>query len=107
MNKIYMIGNTHFDPVWLWKWDEAMSSITATFKAALDRMDEYADFLYSFVALRFLNGSNRQIRRCLRQSSAVSKKEDGSFTRAGGCSPTAFRRRAKAWFAKDCTAKDT
>ena len=48
MNKIYMIGNTHFDPVWLWKWDEAMSSITATFKAALDRMDEYADFIYSF-----------------------------------------------------------
>ncbi|MBE7043645.1 MAG: hypothetical protein E7399_09205 [Ruminococcaceae bacterium] len=27
MKKIYMIGNTHFDPVWLWKWDEAMSSI--------------------------------------------------------------------------------
>ena len=46
--KIYMIGNTHFDPVWLWKWDEAMSSITATFRSALDRMEEYPEFKYSF-----------------------------------------------------------
>ena len=46
--KVYMIGNTHFDPVWLWKWDEAMSSITATFRSALDRMKEYPEFKYSF-----------------------------------------------------------
>lgn len=43
-----MIGNTHFDPVWEWKWDEAMSSIRATFRSALDRMNEYPDFIYSF-----------------------------------------------------------
>ena len=48
MKKSYMIGNTHFDPVWLWKWDEAMSSITATFRSALERMKEYPDFKYSF-----------------------------------------------------------
>ena len=40
MRKLYMIGNTHFDPVWLWKWDEAMASIRATFRSALDRMKE-------------------------------------------------------------------
>lgn len=34
MSKYYMIGNTHFDPVWEWKWDEAMSSIRATFRSA-------------------------------------------------------------------------
>ena len=50
MNRIYMIGNTHFDPVWLWEWDEALSSITATFRSALSRMDEYPDFTYSFSA---------------------------------------------------------
>ncbi len=43
-----MIGNTHFDPVWLWTWDEGLSSIRSTFRAALDRMDEDADFIYSF-----------------------------------------------------------
>ncbi len=48
MRKLYMIGNTHFDPVWLWKWDEAMASIRATFRSALDRMNEDPDFVYSF-----------------------------------------------------------
>jgi len=48
MKKLYMIGNTHFDPVWLWKWDEAMSSITSTFRSALQRMEEYPEFKYSF-----------------------------------------------------------
>ena len=48
MKKNYMIGNTHFDPVWLWTWDEAMASIRATFRSALDRMKETPDFRYSF-----------------------------------------------------------
>ncbi len=48
MKKNYMIGNTHFDPVWLWTWDEAMASIRATFRSALDRMMETPDFRYSF-----------------------------------------------------------
>ena len=48
MNTFHMIGNTHFDPAWLWTWDEAMASIRATFKAALARMDEDPDFRYSF-----------------------------------------------------------
>lgn len=48
MNRFYMIGNTHFDPVWLWKWDEAMASIRATFRSALDRMNEDEGFVYSF-----------------------------------------------------------
>lgn len=48
MKNIYMIGNTHFDPVWLWKWEEAMASIHSTFRSALDRMNEDKDFIYSF-----------------------------------------------------------
>lgn len=48
MNTLYMIGNTHFDPAWLWTWDEAMASIRATFRAALERMDEDPTFVYSF-----------------------------------------------------------
>lgn len=47
-NTLYMIGNTHFDPVWLWTWEEAMASIRSTFRAALDRMEEDPDFCYSF-----------------------------------------------------------
>ncbi len=48
MKKLYCIGNTHFDPVWEWTWDEAMASIRATFRSALSRMDEDPDFIYSF-----------------------------------------------------------
>lgn len=48
MKKITMIGNTHFDPVWLWHWHEALSSILATFRSALLRMDENPSFHYSF-----------------------------------------------------------
>lgn len=43
-----MIGNTHFDPAWLWNWPEALSSILSTFRAALARMQEHKDFHYSF-----------------------------------------------------------
>lgn len=48
MRRIYMIGNTHFDPAWLWTWDEAMASIRATFRSALERMKEDDEFIYSF-----------------------------------------------------------
>lgn len=48
MGRFYMIGNTHFDPVWLWTWDEAMAGIRATFRSALDRMSEHNDYVYSF-----------------------------------------------------------
>lgn len=48
--KKYCIGNTHFDPVWLWQWPEAMASIRVTFRAALERMEEDPDFVYSFAA---------------------------------------------------------
>lgn len=50
MKKFIMVGNTHFDPVWLWRWDEALSSITATLRQALKLMDDYEDFYYSFSA---------------------------------------------------------
>ena len=48
MNTIHAIGYTHFDPVWLWTWDEAMAGIRSTFRSALKRMDEEPDFVYSF-----------------------------------------------------------
>lgn len=50
MKNIFMIGNTHFDPVWTWEWKEAMYAIHATFRSALDRMDEDEAFIYSFAS---------------------------------------------------------
>lgn len=47
MNKIYLIGNSHIDPVWLWRWQDGYSEVLATFRSACDRMKEYDDFCYT------------------------------------------------------------
>ncbi|BDZ46085.1 alpha-mannosidase [Naasia aerilata] len=44
---LYMIGNAHLDPVWLWPWQEGYQEARATFKSVIDRMDEYPDFIFT------------------------------------------------------------
>ncbi len=44
--KIYLIGNAHLDPVWLWRWQEGFQEIKATFQSALDRLDEFKDLVF-------------------------------------------------------------
>lgn len=45
--KLTMIGNAHIDPVWLWNWQEGFHEVKATFRSALDRMNEDADFIFT------------------------------------------------------------
>jgi len=49
-----MIGNAHIDPVWLWQWPEGYQEVRATFAAALDRMDERPDFVFTHTSVLFL-----------------------------------------------------
>ena len=44
---IHMIGNAHIDPVWLWQWPEGYQEVRATFQSAIDRMEEYPDFVFT------------------------------------------------------------
>ena len=44
---VWFIGNAHIDPVWLWNWQEGFSEIKATFRSALDRMNECEDFVFT------------------------------------------------------------
>src|SRR5919107_1758280 len=44
---LHMIGNAHIDPVWLWQWPEGYEEVRATFRSALDRMNEYPDFIFT------------------------------------------------------------
>jgi alpha-mannosidase len=46
-HKIHLIGNAHIDPVWLWRWQEGLAEIKATFRSVLDRMDEFPDFIFT------------------------------------------------------------
>ena len=43
---LHMIGNAHLDPVWLWQWQEGYQEVKATFRSALDRMNEFNDFVF-------------------------------------------------------------
>jgi alpha-mannosidase len=44
---LHMIGNAHIDPVWLWRWPEGLQTVLATFRSALDRMNEREDFTFT------------------------------------------------------------
>ncbi|HET7474374.1 MAG TPA: glycoside hydrolase family 38 C-terminal domain-containing protein [Candidatus Limnocylindrales bacterium] len=44
---LHLIGNSHIDPVWLWQWPEGYQEIRATFRSALDRMQEYPEFIFT------------------------------------------------------------
>lgn len=44
---IHMIGNAHIDPAWMWRWPDGFSEVKATFRSALDRMEEYDDFIFT------------------------------------------------------------
>lgn len=50
MNKrfvLHMIGNAHIDPVWYWKWNEGLVTTRATFKSAIERIEEYSEFIFT------------------------------------------------------------
>lgn len=44
---VYMIGNAHIDPVWLWRWREGFAEVLATCRSALDRIKEFPDFVFT------------------------------------------------------------
>ncbi|NLA76713.1 MAG: alpha-mannosidase, partial [Clostridiales bacterium] len=46
-NSIYLIGNAHLDPIWLWRWQEGCGEVLQTFRSALDRLNEYDDFVFT------------------------------------------------------------
>lgn len=49
-----MIGNAHIDPVWLWHWQEGYAEVRATFRSALDRMNEFDEFVFTMNQVVFL-----------------------------------------------------
>ncbi len=45
--RLYLIGNAHIDPVWLWRWQEGYAEVKATFRSALDRMEEFPEYIFT------------------------------------------------------------
>jgi alpha-mannosidase len=50
---IHMIGHGHIDPTWLWRWTEGYEEVRATFRSALDRMNETPDFTFTASSAQF------------------------------------------------------
>ena len=44
---VTMIGNAHIDPVWLWQWREGRQEVLATFRSALDRLEEHPGMVFT------------------------------------------------------------
>ena len=44
---VHCIGNAHLDPVWRWGWEEGYAETLATCRAAVDRLRESDDFIFT------------------------------------------------------------
>ncbi|UBV44258.1 alpha-mannosidase (plasmid) [Deinococcus taeanensis] len=42
----HLVGHAHIDPVWLWDWREGHETVKATFRSALDRLQENPDMVF-------------------------------------------------------------
>ncbi|WP_049572121.1 alpha-mannosidase [Streptomyces sp. SBT349] len=56
---LHLVGNAHIDPVWLWRWPEGLQEIRATFRSAVDRMEEYPDFVFTCDSVMYLEWIER------------------------------------------------
>jgi alpha-mannosidase len=79
---LHMIGNAHIDPVWLWQWPEGYQEVRATFQSAIDRMEEYPEFVFtcdSVVYLQWVEESDPELFAKIRERVA-----EGRFHVIGG-----------------------
>lgn len=51
--KIFVVANSHIDPVWLWDKYEGIDEVINTFRSACDRLDEYPELRFSASSLCF------------------------------------------------------
>jgi alpha-mannosidase len=79
---LYLIGNAHLDPVWLWPWQEGYAEARATFASAIERMEEYPDFVFTcdqMVLLSWVEESDPELFERIRVRVA-----EGRWVNAGG-----------------------
>lgn len=90
-NKVHLIGNAHIDPVWLWRWQEGYAEIKATFRSALDRMNEYPDFIFTCAGAAYYKWVEENCPEMFRE--IRQRVEEGRWVVVGGM-----------WIQPDCNA---
>ncbi len=73
--RLFMVGNAHIDPMWIWDWDEGMHEVLQTFRAAVERLHEDPD-------LRF-TASSASYYRWVRETSPDLFHEVRALVRSG------------------------
>ena len=43
---VHLVSNAHLDPVWSWPWDEGLVEALATFRIALNFLDQYPEYVF-------------------------------------------------------------
>ena len=79
---LYMVGNAHIDPVWLWQWQEGLHQVRSTFRAALELMDQYDDFVFTCDSVAYLSWVERVDPELFQQISR--RVNEGRFAIVGG-----------------------
>ncbi len=51
--RLFLVSNSHIDPVWLWDKYEGIDEIINTFRSACERLDEYPDLRFSASSISF------------------------------------------------------
>lgn len=77
-----MIGNAHLDPAWMWQMSEGLEAFIATCRSALDRMDEYPDFIFtcsSAAHLEFVEQTDPSLFKRIQQ-----RASEGRWVNVGG-----------------------
>lgn len=80
--KILMIGNSHIDPVWLWRDREGYQAARATFASVLERMKEFPEFEYTASTTAFDVWLEEHCPEMLEE--IVSRVKEGRWHLAGG-----------------------
>lgn len=80
--KVTMVGNSHIDPVWLWRDREGYQAVRSTFASALERMKEFPEFEYTASSTAFDVWLEQHCPEMLREIRA--RVAEGRWHLAGG-----------------------
>lgn len=82
MKTLYMIGNAHLDPVWLWPWQEGFQENKATCQSALERLEEYDEVVFTSSSAQFYEWIEKNDKDMF---SKISRKiKEGRWILCGG-----------------------
>ncbi len=79
---VHMIGHGHIDPTWLWRWTEGYEEVRATFRSALERMEEEPELRFTASSAQF----HAWVERCDPELFAAIQRKvaEGRWEIAGG-----------------------